>query len=30
MDAPDATTGVAEQFVTTQKVRVGSKKLLGL
>ncbi len=29
-DAPDATTGVAEQFATTQKVRVGSKKKLGL
>ena len=29
-DAPDATTGVAEQFTTTTKVGVGSKKKLGL
>ena len=29
-DAPDATTGVAEQFTSLQKVGVGSKKKLGL
>lgn len=29
-DAPDATTGVAEQFTEQRKVTIGSKKILGL